>query len=226
MFLALAAVISTQFCTAASAQPFRAALVDEAPSDPAFFNYREALLKAVEQRDVNYVVQQVANDIQLGFGGINGPEAMRAFLTVDPIFLATDLQKLAPEIRERNWNALQSTLELGGRFEDGNTVFVAPYTWTAIVPEKADPFETFFVIGDGVALRDQPNLQGRVLTRLDYDIVTMLDYDDEETFPKIKLSHGQIGFAHRDYLRALVGHRAFFSQVAGQWKMTVFVAGD
>ena len=76
--------------------------MDEAPSDPAFFNYREALLKAVEQRDVNYVVQQVANDIQLGFGGINGPEAMRAFLTVDPIFLATDLQKLAPEIRERN----------------------------------------------------------------------------------------------------------------------------
>jgi hypothetical protein len=223
---ALALVFIFLAPTASWAQVLRARPFDEGPTNQRFSSFRENLLQAIRIRDVDFVVSQASSEIELSFGGAAGREAFRDFLTVDPQSLSEGYRHLAPKIREENWANLESTLRLGGRFEEGGNVFVAPYTWVVELPESADPFETHFVTGDGVALRSQPSQSGEVITRLSYDIVTMLDYDDSKTYQKIRLIDGTTGFAHSDYLRSSVGYRAFFTSDNGQWKMTMFIAGD
>ena len=110
------------------AQTLRALPFDEGPSNQSFSNYRDNLLKAIESRDVDYIVSQASSDVHLSFGGMEGRDALRDLLTVDPQNLSEEYRHLAPQIREKYWADLESTLRLGGRFESevGN-VFLAPY---------------------------------------------------------------------------------------------------
>lgn len=213
--------------TSIFAQTLRALPVDEGASNHSFSSFRKNLLRAIERRDVDYVVSQASSEIELSFGGAFGHEDFRNFLTVDPNSLTEEYRHLAPQMRAENWANLESALRLGGRFQESGDVFVAPYTWTVDLPEYADPFETYFVTGDGVALRDRPSKSGDVISRLSYDIVTLLGSDEGGVpYRKIRLQNGTTGFAHSDFLRSSVGYRVFFASDNGQWKMTMFLAGD
>ncbi|MEY8098296.1 SH3 domain-containing protein [Falsihalocynthiibacter sp. S25ZX9] len=210
-----------------SAQTLRALPVDEGASNQSFSSFRSDLLQAIERRDADYVVSQASSEIELSFGGASGHEDFRKLLTVGPNNLAEDYRHLAPQMRAEYWANLETTLRLGGRFQEGGDVFVAPYTWSVDLPEYADPFETYFVTGDGVALRGGPSKSGEVISRLSYDIVTMMDLGEVSApYLKIRLNDDTTGFAHSDYLRSSVGYRAFFTSENGQWKMTTFIAGD
>ena len=132
----------------------------------------------------------------------------------------------ASEIRESNWANLESTLRLGGRFQGDGTEFFAPYTWTVDLPESSDPFETYFVIGDRVALRDRPIQYGEIIARLSYDIVRLLEGGEGTPYREVELASGITGFVHNQYLRSSVDYRAIFVFDEGRWQMTVFIAGD
>jgi hypothetical protein len=210
--------------TIALAQNMVARPVDEAAKEPSFLAYRTALIKAVNAQDTEAVVQLSTDDIHLSFGGHSGHQDLRNFLNVPEELLSDEYKPQAAQMRQDRWKALKEVLKLGGRFEDGD--FVAPYTWTAKLPENADTYETHFIMGENVLLRGARSPHGRIKQRLSYNIVYAVDWIEGETYQGIELPDGTTGFVSKDYLRHLLDYRAIFSQINGEWRMRVFIAGD
>ena len=207
------------------AQELKAPPVDEAEQDESFVTYRSTLLKAVVARDIDAILGLSDEKIHLSFGGAEGHDALRAFLTVDPETFPEARRFEAPALRERNWADLETVLRMGGHF-DSDGRFSAPYTWAFQPPDDLDPFEVLFVTGTGVALRDRPIRYGAVVGRLDHNVVRHLNWVSGTSYVEVERADGVKGFVHRDYLRALVDYRAVFEKRDGAWTMTTFIAGD
>ena len=197
---------------------------DQAEGDASFLAYREALLDAVVERDIDTILAMASDDITFNFGDASGQSALRAFLDVDAEHFAPEQKHEAPAMRERNWAELETLLRLGGVFTEDGT-FVAPYTWLADYPSDMDPFEVLFITGDGVALRDRPIRFGEVVARLNYDVVTFRNWVTGTQFFEVEMANGTIGFVDRDFARFLVDYRATFAKQEDTWKMTSLVAG-
>lgn len=212
------------FPTICLAQNMVARPVDEAAQDPPFLAYRTALLKAVKAQDTEAVVQLSTSDIHLSFGGVSGSDALRDFLNVPVEKLSEEYKPQADFIRQSNWANLASAIQHGGRFQDGE--FVAPYTWTAKLPENADAYATYFVMGENVLLREARSPSARVKKRLSYNIVYTVDWLEGAAYQGIKLPDGTTGYVSEIYLRHLLDYRAIFSNQNGEWQMRVFIAGD
>jgi len=218
-------VIAVSLAHAVPVQPVVAPPVDEAGKDAGFVAYREALIEAVVGRDIDAILSMSAQDIQLSFGGAEGHEALREFLTVSPGRFASEYRHEAPAMRMRNWADLETVLRMGGVF-DGDGRFVAPYTWSVQPPEGMDPFEVMIVTGTGVAMRDRPIRYGKVVAWLDHEVVRHVNWISGTSYVEIARAKGGTGYVHREYLRALVDYRATFQNRDGDWKMISFVAGD
>ena len=210
----------------AGAQVLRAVPVDEGPRDPSFQAYRTAFLDAVVRRDIDAILSLTSEDVHLSFGGYAGHADFREKLTVSPERISEEYQHEIPRMRAEYWAALEDVLRMGGRFEDDGSAFSAPYTDTVRPPDDMDPYATYFVIGQRVALRDRPIRWGKLIDRLDHDIVTVLEGGEGTAFRKVRLADGREGFVHGDYLRSQVGYRASFRKDGGVWKLERFIAGD
>ncbi|MEO0747029.1 MAG: hypothetical protein AAFZ10_01485 [Pseudomonadota bacterium] len=221
VILALALILANGL----SAQDPTAPPFDQAEEDASFLTYRNSLLQAVADRNVDAILAKASEDITFSFGGASGQSALRAFLQVDAEHLAPEQKHEAPAMRERNWAELETVLRLGGVFNEEDA-FVAPYTWGADYPSDMDPFEVLFITADGVALRDRPIRFGEVVARLRYDVVTFRNWVTGTQFVEIEMANGTTGFVHRDFARFLVDYRATFAKQEGAWKMTSFIAGD
>ena len=199
--------------------------VDEADQDPSFAAYRDALLSAIEARDTEAVIALSDENIHLSFGGDVGHDAFMDISNVPTEKLSDDYKPQAQAMRDEIWRALFDTLSLGGQFEDDG--FSAPYYWAAEIPPNFDPYQTYFVTGSRVALRDGPSQSANVLTRVSYAVVDLPSYDDAKTWQLVTVpGTNDAGYMHRDFLRSSVDYRALFSKDSGTWKMTVFIAGD
>lgn len=210
---------------AAPAQTVEAPPVDEADAVPGFAAYRARLLEAVVARDIDAILSMAGADIHLSFGGESGRAALRAFLEVPPEDFAPENRHEAPALRERNWADLETVLRMGGRFDEAGR-FIAPYPFTFDLPEGMDPFEALFVTGTGVALRARPIRYGKVLGRLDHEVVRHRDWVSGTRYVGVARGDGTEGYVHEDYIRAYLDYRAIFEEVDGDWRMTTFIAGD
>ncbi len=198
---------------------------DEAAKDKTFVDFRSQLLDAIAKRDVDFVVNQAAEDIKLGFGGNDGRTAFRKNLTLSPDDLAAEYKHEADRRRERYWDALEEVLRLGGKFT-GESTFEAPYTRAADLPSDSDPYSTYLVISNNAALRDRPSKYGTLVGLVSYEIVTAIKGGEGTEFVKVKLSTGVQGFLHKDDLRSTVDYHAILRKVDGRWQLSVFVSGD
>lgn len=210
---------------AAQAQTLRAPPVDEAAQNPGFLAYRAALIDAVVRRDIDAVLTLSDREIHLSFGGHAGHDDFRELLEVDPDLLSEEYKHEAPRMRAENWAALETVLRMGGKFTDAET-FAAPYTWTFDLPGDVDGYLAHMVTGSGVALRDRPIRFGKVVARLDHDVVQLREWAVGTSYAKVELMDGTVGYVHGDYLRAHIDYRAIFVHDDGNWLMTTFIAGD
>ena len=199
--------------------------VDDAPKDPTFSAYRAKLLTAIAARNTEWVIGLSDKDIHLSFGGDVGHDAFRDILNVPVEKLSDEYKSQAQAMRDEIWMALYETVKLGGQL-DGDS-FSAPYYWAADIPQSFDPFQTYFVTGARVALRDGPSLDANVLSRFNYVVVDIPNYDDSKSWQLVTIpGTSDAGYMHSDFLRSNVDYRAIFSKESGTWKMTVFIAGD
>ena len=198
---------------------------DEATNDPSLLQFRDRLLNAIVQRDIDYVVSQAGTDIQLSFGGHAGRTDFRAFLSISEKGFADQCGLDAAEQRERYWDSLEQVLRMGGRFTDQD-IFEAPYTWTAARPDGSDHFATYFVISDDAPLRDRSSKYGSIVATLSYDIVTAVDGGEGTKFLKVKLASGLQGFVHEDNLRSALDYRIILQRSNRDWRITAFISGD
>lgn len=123
---------------------------DDAAADPSFKAYRDKLLAAVEQRNVNAVVAMAAPEIMLSFGGDSGRAELKSYLTGhDNAFF---------------WDTLERVLKEGGAFQEGE--FIAPWTFLYEPPETLDVYSLAIVAGKNVRLRKAPSTEAPVIRAL------------------------------------------------------------
>ena len=213
--------------------------VDEARQDTIFTEFRDRLIQAVETRDADYVLSVIHKDIIVYYDGPSGIESFKN---------KCNLQK--PD--SKYWREMGIILNTGGSFEvwhDGYEVFWAPYvhskwhdnipnirksetyTWPADVSPDMD---LGVIIGDGVALRVQPNNQADTIRMLKYDVVGAPDKGRRYHEPKpvkypgwirVVTYDGYYGFIPEDYYRDWFSNYMVFRKCNGQWKIVRFRAG-
>ena len=192
--------------------------IDEAGADTSFVSFRQRLLSAIERRDTSFLLGSIDPAIRLSFGDDNGIGRFREVWKLD--------SPVSPV-----WHVLNRILSMGGKYE--NRRFTAPYVF-AHWPASIDAFEHGAVTGTGVAVRERPNVESAVLTRLSHTIVKVdewLNHDHDgmpliDGWVKVRLSDGRAGYMSGRYVYSPVGYRAMFYKTNGAWRLSLLVAGD
>ncbi|MEM9715718.1 MAG: SH3 domain-containing protein [Pseudomonadota bacterium] len=202
--------------------------VDEAEGIPDLRAFRDKMLQAVVERDVDTIVNMASDDIMLDFGGGAGQDTLRQRLSDTALFFYGDEDPAdATKYREEFWLGLESALRLGGVYDAEQQEFIAPHYFRADIGDVPyDPFFTYFVITENVAVRDRPNRYGKIIDRLDYELVARLEGGEGTSYMRVQLDGDRSGWVHADLLRSVVDYRAVFSKDSGAWKMIVLIAGD
>ncbi|MCP3970982.1 MAG: hypothetical protein GY717_11835 [Rhodobacteraceae bacterium] len=226
MIIAALGAIVLAISPAMGAERLHVPPVDEGANNAGFAEYRARFLQAVVARDIDAMLTLTDQKVNLSFGGETGHDDFRAMLTVNPTTLSEEHRDMAPRMRESYWAALETVLRLGGQFQDDGTVFVAPYTFVAEIPEDLDAFETYFVTSRSASLLDRPIRFGKSLTRLYYDVVQAQEGGEGTPFMQVRLGDGTTGYVQRDHVRSVVDYRARFENEGGHWRMVTFIAGD
>lgn len=205
--------------SAAQAQVGKLLPSDEAVQDAELFAFRARLQAAVARHDTAAVLEVVDPDIKNTFGGDDGVAAFRR------------LWKLGSGDDSRLWDELGLVLALGGSFQappqGKRDTFVAPYIFSRW-PEEIDAFQHVAVLGTDVRVRAEPDLSSRVLATLSFDIVPLADgaVPGRGEWTAVKLRDGRTGHIASRYIRSPIAHRAFLTRKGGQWRLSLFVAGD
>ncbi len=194
--------------------------VDEAGKDRSFQVFRESLLKAVQNRDLDFVLSIIAPDIINSFGGDDGKENFVKIWEPDK-----------PD--SKIWRTLENILTLGGNFSPDRKEFWAPYVFAAF-PDDADASSYLAIVGGNVNVRAQPRLNAPVLTKLSYDLVKKLGNlpvaektpEGQRRWIKIATPQTRSGYVAAQYTRSPLDYRAGFKKINGRWLMVALVAGD
>ncbi|HEY6806269.1 MAG TPA: SH3 domain-containing protein [Pyrinomonadaceae bacterium] len=192
--------------------------VDEAAKDPTFFVFRVRLLKAIQEKDTQFIYSILDDKIQNDFGGGVG---IASFKTTWH----------AERPNSTLWSELLKVISLGGHFDEKDHSFSAPYLFGGF-PEDVDEFEHGAIIEDGVRVRKEPSTRGEVLATLSFDIIEVPTWDpqkstnDKREWLLVKLADGQKGYVAAEYVRSPIDYRAIFEKKNGKWMMTAFIAGD
>ena len=190
--------------------------VDEAAKDASFKKFREKLILAVKKEDINFVISILDEKIVNSFGGNDGIQGFKEHWS-----LASKDTEL--------WETLYNALSMGGSFDvfENEKTFCAPYVFSAW-PKNYEAFDYVAVTGKNVKVREKASIDGKVLEYLSYEVVKK-DPDAENSageWIKVTTSSGKTGYVSEKFVRSPIDYRACFKKVKGQWRMTVFVAGD
>jgi hypothetical protein len=202
-----------------SSEPGRKLMpVDEASQDTSFARFRRDLLRAVRDKNGDAVVKALDPNIKLSFGGQGGlPDFQRMWKPND---------KKSPL-----WEKLEWVLAHGGSFRGtGNDRSSwAPYVYSNWPDSGPEPFEYGAITGRNVPVYARPDTT-QVIAVLDYHFVKAPDgthlRENKPRFIKIVTPTGKTGYVRSPQIRSQLDYRAGFQKSSGQWKMSVFIAGD
>lgn len=188
--------------------------VDEAAQDPSFYEFREALMRAIDRRDVDFLMKSLHPEVFAGFGSSGqGPEVFADYWH--------------PENPDSElWTELKKALELGGTFrgQGETTYFAAPYTFSAF-PETLDEFTHAVVHRPAARLRQAPSPDAPVIATLGHEVVKLVSFEPKDGFWQVS-ARGLLGWVSVDGARLPLDYRAIFTKVNGEWKLRSFVIGD
>lgn len=176
--------------------------------------FRMALATATANRDPDMLRPLVDPEILLDFGGGSGWDLLAQRLD-DPDYAL--------------WEELDKVQRLGcGIYseERGGEMYL-PYYW-GVDPGTDDPYLTYFVIGDGVPLRQGPAANSPLLDRLSWDIVTLIDDGTQKPgdLAHVQFASGRTGYVALEHLRSLVDYRLIAAPTSDGWTIKIFIAGD
>lgn len=186
--------------------------LDECADLPGFVSFRGALMAAIKQRDSGAMVALSHPAIELDFGGGAGIDEFRRRLDADDTL----------------WEALDDLAPLGCasvRRDNAAMPWIFEHA-----PESGDPFETYYVVGNDIALRDNPAATSARRGVLSHDFVTPVDAEAEavDGFVQVRsLTDTSLsGYVAEANLRSLVDYRLIADRSDRGWEITAFIAGD
>lgn len=209
------ALIAASMIAAAPAQAAQLKLppVDQCSGDASFVQFRGALRKATEKRDAKALLQLLAPDVTVNFGGDVGRKSFAAQWELDR------------PAKSGLWRELSAIAKLGcarvqkarvmpsfaGQFNPGN---------------DQDAFEKMVVTSPAARLRNARPASSATVATLSWDVVTALEAPDEGAEIKVRTARGREGWLSRSQLRSPLDYRAVVEKRKGKWMITAFVAGD
>lgn len=185
--------------------------VDQCSADPSFAAFRDDLRQAIARRDRAFILALVTDDIEVDFGGGAGRDTFAQTWSLD----RPDISPL--------WQELGETLSLGcARSSEGD--YWSP-SFFLDSGEVGDPFETALAIRPGAALHSAPDAASPIVTTLDWDVLTVTEWNGEQGWQRAALADGRSGYVRSEDLRSVIDYRAGFRRIDGRWRI-VLIAGD
>ena len=187
--------------------------VDQCAADPSFVAFRNDLLAAIARRDRAFVLATITDNIEVDFGGGAGRADFAQTWQLD-----------RPETSPL-WDELGRALSLGCA-HNGPGDFYAPSMFVAGEEVFEDPFTAAVAIRPGAELRSGPDAASSVVATLDWDVLTVPEWDPDSGWQRAELADGRRGYVRSEDLRSPIDYRAAFQRIDGRWRMTAFIAGD
>lgn len=187
-------------------------------------SFLAALNAAIELRDTDLLVALAAEDVKLGFGGVDGADNLRANLAGEE-----------PNL----WGPLEELTSMGcaANSQGGITM-----PWYFAQDMQGDPFQTYIVTGENVAMRSDPSADAPVVTRISWDDVQLasedssdqsmaFDGEDDGGWMRVRLAasgdeDAQEGYIRSRNLRSVIDYRLLAASRNGRWRIVAFLAGD
>jgi hypothetical protein len=215
--LGILAVLAAGPFGRAAAEAAKLYPVDISRTNEEIRRFKDRLLLAVKNRDVNFIVSILSPEVLNSYGpGANGIENFKA------------IWKLQTPSKSALWELLSQVLELG--IAGDEDYFCAPYT-AVLWPDGYNPFEFVVITGADVRAHEKPAVSSRTIDTLSYDIVQLAREGPKiahsNNFVRISTPSGKKGYVSMRYVRSPVQYRFCFSKVAdGQWQLVHAVEGD
>ena len=188
--------------------------VDQCAADPSFVAFRNDLLAAIARRDRDFVLAAITDDIEVDFGGGAGRQ---------DFFSTWELYRPATS---GLWDELGRALSLGCAHDGRSGNYYAPSMFLADEEVFEDPFTAAVAIRPGAELRSGPDAASPVVATLDWDVLTVPEWDPDSGWQRVTLADGRSGYLRAEDLRSPIDYRAAFQRIGGRWRMTAFIAGD
>ena len=200
---------------AAQVEPARAPPLDRCQNDAGFVAFRDRLVDAVRQKDVEALRPLVDTNIQNSIGNENG--GWQEFVRRWELGRPTD---------SGLWSELAEVLSLG--CDEYDRWRIAPGNFKDLW--AYDGLPPLFAVEKGAALRTKPDDDASLVMHLDYHVLLEIPDYDPDVVPKgwlhARLTDGRSGYVRLFAVRSAIDYRAAFEKHGGKWKMTSFVAGD
>jgi hypothetical protein len=190
--------------------------IDEGKSDPQFALFRDNLIHAIKNDNLEWATNRIASDIKFSFGAEGGKQDL------------LESWAGAPEAKRNFYSELLTVLELGGQFKsyDSRRYFVAPYVFSAW-PDEFDAFEYMAVIGKDRAVFAGPDATLKPEATLAFTIVKRgYPPDAKEGWVNIEYDADKWGWIDEGSVRSPIDYRAMFEKRRGSYYLVTFVAGD
>ena len=182
-------------------------VTDNCASDRSWVAYRAAFNAAVARRDAPALLRLVANDVSFDSNGTGRAAFARHW-------------GLARPATSRLWRELAVIMSLGCARDRQRLHWVPSMFLDADAPDDASYGPQAVVIGTGTALRATPSVSGRVVARMNWDIVFLPEHDDGwGAWVHASLDNDHEGFVRRDQVHSLTGPYALFQKQRGQWRL-------
>ncbi|MDJ0641251.1 MAG: hypothetical protein QNJ15_00405 [Erythrobacter sp.] len=185
---------------------------NECAALPGADRFQMRLVTAVANRNADMLRPIVDPQIKLDFGGGEGWDLFKARLEAGEYDLWAELDKV---IRLGCADAYRGSMAM-------------PYYWPKDLGFD-DPYSTYVATGDDIPLLAEPREDARQLRLLNWESVEVprtQPYEDGQRFVAIRTRAGEAGFAELDRLRSQIDFRMIAERREGQWRITVFIAGD
>ena len=199
-------------------------LRDQVPANSSFHLFRERLKQAILDRDAEFIEAIADPEIKTTFG-LPVPFSSLGFDNPNSL----------------SWKRLERIIDIGCTpYEAPAGVAIDAYQCPHVSQASlGDPFSDVYIVGENVQVRAQPRADSPVIDVVSDEVVkadpaelarlTQQQQQEQQTvegWQPIVTSTGKRGYVSSRYAYYPAGYRARFEHQQGDWKMTVFIAGD
>jgi hypothetical protein len=193
-------------------RPFQ--LVDDAERYRGFYQFRQQLRQAIQQRNAKFIRAISTKDIQLTLGRF--PQTWSDEKLDDP--------------KAPIWQELEKTFALGCRTKSQGKGWICPNVFEDWA-DNLNPFDHVVILQSKVSVYAQASKKAPVIGLLSKEIVK-LDRELQNSSPflpnwnRIILPNGRLGFVEEKFAYSPIGYRTTLSKTKDDWKMDRFLGGD
>ena len=187
--------------------------VDHTIKDRSLVRFKKDIFKAINNKDTSFIISVLDTNILNSFGGSGGIKELR------------EMWELG-NANSSFWIELKEVFSMGGTFiGKDKKLFAIPYVFSEW-PEDYDPFTYVAVVKKNINLRDSSSSKSKILKRLSYNIVELLENGVNDKWSRVMTADSVMGYIYSDFIRSPVDYRAILLKEKGKWKIISFVSGD